>query len=53
MIVQDFWIFEPTTYEVSFKVTFVCLSVCLSERQFSIFLKNGSSVFSDFLHDGR
>ena len=27
--------------------------VCLSVRQFSIFLRNGSLVFSDFLHDGR
>ena len=31
----------------------VCLSVSLSVHQFGIFLRNGSLVFSDFLHNGR
>ena len=49
------------SYGWSYKITVVCLSVCLSVClclsvsfcQFWIFLKNGSLVFSDFLHDGR
>ena len=28
-------------------------SVCLSVCQFGVFLRNGSLVFSDFLHGGR
>ena len=32
---------------------FVCPPVCLFVGQFSVFLRNGSIVFSDFWHDGR
>ena len=32
---------------------FVCLSVCLSVRQFDIFLSNGWLVFSDFWPENR
>ena len=41
-------LFGPPSYGGSSKITVVCLSV----RQFSIFLRNGSLVLSDFLHDG-
>ena len=32
---------------------FFCLSICMSIRQFDIFLRNGSLVFSDFWYVGR
>ena len=46
-------VFGPPSYGGSYQITVVCPSVCLSVRQFGIFLRDGSLVFSDFLHDGR
>ena len=40
---------DPCTTECPIKSLFVYLSV----HQFSVFLRNGSLVFSDFWHDGR
>ena len=48
--------FGPPSYGGSFKIVFcqsVRLSVCLSIRQFCIFLRNDSLVFSNFWHNGR
>ena len=59
------FIFGAPSYGGSFKISIVCLSVrlsvhpsfrlsvCLSVCQFSIFLRNGSLVFSHFLDDDR
>ena len=43
---------DPHPTEGPVKFTVVCFSTCLSDRQFGIFHKNGSLVFSYFLHDG-
>ena len=40
-------------YRGSYKITIVCLSVCLCIHQFSIFLRNDTLFFSDFWRDGR
>ena len=49
IIHQPLAFFLPPSCGGFYKIHVVCLSV----RQFSIFLRNGSLVFSDFLHDGR
>ena len=54
---SEIWVIKgaigPPPYGGSYKIAFVCLSVCLSDRQFCVFRRNGSIVFSDFWHDGR
>ena len=59
---KTLWVtfFGPTSRRGSYKITVASLSVCpsvrlsvrLSVRQFGIFHRNGSLVFSDFLHNG-
>ena len=44
---QNQLVIGPPSYGGPFKI------ICLSVRQFGIFLKNGPLVFSDFWHDGR
>ena len=46
-------VFRPLSFKVSYIITIVCLSFCLSVCHIGIFLRNDSLVFSDFLHDGR
>ena len=53
----DWWnflmgIMGPLSCGESYRITVVCLPVCLSIHLFSLFCRNGSLVFSDFLHDG-
>ena len=51
---KHYYILNPRPTEGPIKSVvcwFVCVSLCLSASQFSIFLRNGSLVFSDFLHN--
>ena len=53
MFLCMFFILEPSPTEGPIKSPFyVRLSICLSIRQLDIVVRNGSLVFSDFLHDG-
>ena len=45
-------LFGPPSCGRSYKITIILLSICLFVCHFGI-LRNGSLVFSDFLHDGR
>ena len=52
MLYYQIFYWTPS-YGGSYKITVVCRSFCLSVRQFVIFFRNGSIVFSDFWHDVR